>query len=493
MNENQKLTPYFDTLNDYAKSEVLTFTCPGHQRGRGADPKLVALMGAQALRADSAQILGMDDIHQPTGSLKEAQALAAEAYGADRSYFLINGSSSGNHIMILTACNPGEKLILPRNAHKSATGGLIMSGVMPVYIQPEFDGEMQVDHTVTPENVARALKEHPDAKAVFILSPTYYGAAADLKTIIDLVHQAGKIALVDEAWGPHHHFHPELPVSAVEAGADICVNSTHKILSGLSQGSMIHIKGNRVDPGRLAALLRIYLSTSPFCPIMASLDVARMQMATQGLELLDRTLKNAEWARERINQIPGLRAYGKEIIGRPGVHNLDLTRLVITGRPAGFTGYQMEKLLRYDYGIQVEMSDMFNIVVINTIAHQRADLEQLAIALEEMTKRYHGKGDFENLMKNRDSRKPLELPDWAPQHLTPRRAFFGQFKVVPLEESAGEICVEVVTPYPPGIPILCPGEEITQDILDYLMLDLKAGVRIQGPADPTLNTIRVVA
>lgn len=493
MTENQNLTPYFDTLNDYAQSEVLTFTCPGHQRGRGAHPKLVSLMGPQALRADSAQILGMDDIHQPTGPLKEAQELAAQAYGADRSYFLVNGSSSGNHIMILTACNPGEKLILPRNAHKSATGGLILSGVMPVYIQPEFDSEMQVDHTVTPENVEKALKAHPDAKAVFILSPTYYGAAADLKTIIDLIHREDKIALVDEAWGPHHHFHPDLPVSATQAGADICVNSTHKILAGLSQGSMIHLQGHRVDPGRLAALLRISLSTSPFCPIMASLDVARMQMATQGKELLTRTLENANWARERINRIPGLRVYGKEIIGRPGVHNLDLTRLVITGREAGFTGYQLEKILRYDYNIQIEMSDMFNIVVINTIAHQRGDLEQLAIALEGAVKRYEGKGDFENLMKHRDSRKPLELPDWAPQHMTPRRAFFGHYKVVPLEESAGEICAEVVTPYPPGIPLLCPGEEITQDILDYLFLDLKAGVRIQGPADATLNTIRVVA
>lgn len=488
---HQHRTPYFDALLEYVAEGVTSFHCPGHKQGKGVEARFREFLGEHPLAIDLTQVLGTDDLQQPTGVILEAMGLAAEAYGVDQSYFLVNGSSSGNHAMLLAVCNPGDEVILPRNAHKSIASGLIFSGVVPRYMMPEFDEELQVDHTVTVDTVRRALAEHPNARAVMIVSPTYYGATADLAGIAYLCRERGKALLVDEAWGPHLHFHPNLPMSATAAGADLAVNSTHKLLSALSQASMLHYRRGIVDQGRLEAVLRLFLSTSPSCLLIASLDVARMQMATEGEELLDRTISLAEELRGELNTIPGLSCWGREIVGRPGVHDLDPTKLTITARSLGYTGYEIEKIMRYRHSIQLELADLFNTIALITIGTTREEGRKLVDAFRVLAANPTGAPTNGCHNPFREHKK-VKLPDWPPQRLTPREAFVAPHKVIPIREAQGMVSTELVTPYPPGIPIICPGEEISNDIIDYLFVEMEAGSRITGLADPDFNTIRVV-
>src|SRR5579862_9759716 len=319
---DQSRTPYFQALLDYVDSGVQPFHTPGHMQGNGSPNAFREFVGDNILAIDLTPMPGIDDLLQPQESIKEAQELAAEAYGADHTFFLINGSTSGNQCMMMTAVNPGEKIAVPRNSHKSMLGGLVMSGAWPVYMQPEVDEALHMDHCVTSEAVAQTLSEHSDIKAVYVVSPTYYGVAADLESIAAIVHDAGKLLLVDEAWGPHFHFHPALPISATAAGADLCINSTHKMLSAFSQCAMLHQKGDRVRIDRLEAVLKMFLSTSPNLPMVASLDVARKQMAVEGPALLSRTIELAEETRRRINRIEGLYCFGEELQRRNGVYGL---------------------------------------------------------------------------------------------------------------------------------------------------------------------------
>ena len=491
--DDQCSTPYFDALKDYVDSDIITFHVPGHVQGMGAHAKFRSFVKKHGLEADVSQVLGLDDIHQPDSVVKEAQELAAKAYNTDKTYFLINGSSSGNHAMILAVLNPGDKIILPRNVHRSTTGALILSGAVPVYMEPEYDYDMQVDHTVTPETLEKTLQEHPDAKAVFILSPTYYGVSCDIKKMVDIAHKYDKPILVDEAWGPHFHFHPELPMAATDAGADMCINSTHKLVGSMCQASMLHAQGSRIDYGRLETVIRLFLSTSPSCLMVASLDVARMNLATKGRELLDRTLKISREAYDRINEIKGLKAYGRELVGLPGVHAVDETKLTISARDLGYTGYEVEQIFRKQYNIQLEMSELFNVLFLITIGHTQKDVDRIIDACRDVDNwdRNHVMLSKVKLFYKRKN-KPLEQPDWPRQLMTPREAFTAPFEIIPLSESAGRVCSEMITPYPPGIPILRPGDEITRDTVDHITIEMEAGVHIQGPQDPTLKTIRVV-
>ena len=287
---------------------------------------------------------------------------------------------------MMTALNGGEKIALPRNAHKSAMGGLIMSGALPVYMQPEVDESMHMDHTVTPETVRSTLDAHPDVRAVYIVSPTYYGVAADVEGIASLVHQRGLPLLVDEAWGPHFHFHPALPTDALEAGADLCINSTHKMLGSLSQTAMLHRRGDRIPLDRLKAVVKLFLSTSPNLVLVASLDVARKQMATEGRALLSRTIEIAEETRVRLNAIPGVRCFGAEATGMPGVFDFDVTKITITVKGLGYTGYEAEEILRRRYNVQVELADLFNCVALFTIGTTREAADRLVFGVRELAR-----------------------------------------------------------------------------------------------------------
>lgn len=491
---DQSKTPYFSALLEYVDSGVQPFHTPGHMQGHGADRAFREFVGDNILAIDLTPMPGIDDLLQPMESIKEAQELAAEAYGADHTFFLVNGSTSGNQCMMMTAVNPGEKIAVPRNSHKSMLGGLVMSGAQPIYMQPAVDQEMHMDNSVTPETVARTLEEHPDLKAVYLVSPTYYGVAADIVAIERIVHDAGKLLLVDEAWGPHFHFHPALPISATAAGADMCINSTHKMLSAFSQCAMLHQSGDRVRLDRLKAVLKMFLSTSPNLPMVASLDVARMQMATEGAALLSKTIDLAEEVRRRLNDIEGIYCFGEELQGREGVFDLDPTKVTVRVTGLGYTGYEASDILRRRYNIQVELADLFNVVALFTIGTTRDAAERFVNAFEELARDDRPVDMFapSGILEQRLNRGSHHLPAIPPMRMLPREAFLADTEFVPFKDSAGRICAETISPYPPGIPVISPGEEVTEDLIDYLRLELKAGVRIQGPYDDELKNIRVV-
>jgi arginine decarboxylase len=491
---DQHRTPYFQALLDYVDAGVLPFHTPGHIQGTGMDLAFREFVGDNICAIDLTPMPGIDDLLQPMESIKEAQQLAAAAWGADNTFFLINGSTSGNQCMMMAAVNPGEKIAVPRNSHKSMLGGLVMSGAEPVYMRPEVDAELRMDHCVTPETVAATLREHPEIVAVYLVSPTYYGVAADLQSIERIAHDAGKLLLVDEAWGPHFHFHAALPISATAAGADLCINSTHKMLSAFSQCAMLHQKGPRVRLDRLKAVLKMFLSTSPNLPMVASLDVARKQMATEGAALLSRTIELAQETRERLNAIPGIYCFGEELQGRAGIFDLDPTKITVTVKGLGYTGYEASEILRRRYNIQVELADLFNIVALFTIGTTRDAAQRLVDALGELARGERELDMFapSGILEQRLKRGTFHLPAVPPMRMRPREAFLADTELVKFRESKGRICAETITPYPPGIPVIAPGEELTPDIIDYLRLELKAGVRIQGPYDDKLRTIRVV-
>jgi arginine decarboxylase len=490
---DQTKAPYFQALLDYVEAGVLPFHTPGHIQGNGMDRSFREFIGDNICAIDLTPMPGIDDLLQPTDAIKEAQELAAEAYGADRTFFLINGSTSGNQCMMMTALNPGEKIAVPRNSHKSMVGGLVMSGAHPIYMAPEVDNELHMDHCVTPETVARTIEQHPDLKAIYIVSPTYYGVAADLVSIATITHEAGMMLLVDEAWGPHFKFHPALPISATEAGADMCINSTHKMLSAFSQCAMLHQIGDRVRVDRLKSVLKMFLSTSPNLPMVASLDVARRQMAVEGAALLSRTISLAEDTRRRINQIEGLYCLGEELQGRNGVFDLDPTKIAVTVKGLGYTGYEASELLRRRYNIQVELADLFNVVALFTIGTTDDAAERLIAAFEDMARddrrfdQFAPSGILEHRLKTSYS-----MPSIPPMRMLPRDAFLADTELVKFSASKGRICAETISPYPPGIPVISPGEELTKDIIEYLKLEIKAGVRIQGPYDDQLKKVRVV-
>ena len=491
---DQNRTPYFDVLLDYVDSGVIPFHTPGHMQGHGMDPAFREFVGDNVLAIDLTQIRGLDDLLQPEEAIDEAQKLAAEAYGADHSFFLINGSTSGNQIMMMAACNPGEEIALPRNSHKSAMGGLIMSGVRPVYMQPEVDESLHMDHTVTPETVRRTLREHPGIRAVYVVSPTYYGVAADLRGIAEVAHEHGVPLLVDEAWGPHFHFHPDLPMDALEAGADLCINSTHKMLGSMSQTAMLHHRGPRIPIDRLKAVVKLFLSTSPNLVLVASLDVARRQMATQGRALLDTTIARANDIRKRLNEIDRVYCFGEELRGRPGVFDLDPTKITITVKELGYTGYEAEEILRRRYNVQCELADLFNSLALITIGTTQQAADRLVYGVSELAREDRPIDVFSpsGVLERRLSTGTYNLPKIPPVVMLPREAFLAPTEFVPFKQSVGRICAEVITPYPPGIPVLSPGEEITREVVDYLKLELDAGVRMQGPYDSELRRIRVV-
>lgn len=486
----QAKAPFFDALRAYLDKDMVAFHTPGHKYGQGIDPEFLALTGRNMFRIDLCELPEVDNLHDPEHVIKESQELAADAYGADHSFFLVNGSTCGNNTMVLSVCDPGEKILIPRNVHKSVIGGILLSGAIPAYIQPTWDKEMGIDHGITPAAVEQAILENRDAKALLLVRPTYYGVTCDIKAIADICHRYNKPLLVDEAHGPHLHFHPELPMSALEAGADLVVQSTHKIIAGMTQSSMFHVREGFIDVQRVRKVLQILQSTSPSYVLMASLDTARRQMALHGRELLAHALEISEWARKALNEIPGIYCFGKEKAGQPGIFDLDLTKLTINVSGLGVSGFDCIDLLNEEYNIQSEMATLTNILQIVTFANTREDMERLVNAMADISEKIHRNGIPEQM-------KPLvqhtDLPDLPQAVLTPREAFYAKTERVPFSQSAGRICTEIVSPYPPGIPILVPGERITQELVDYLRLVNAHGGFINGPEDIRLNTIKVVA
>jgi arginine decarboxylase len=467
--DEQLRTPLFDAMVALAESRKVSFHTPGHKSGKGISTRFRKFVGPKIFSIDLTTLDEVDSLHKPRGVIKEAQELAAKAYGADRSYFLVNGTTGGNHAMILAACNPGEKLLLPRNAHKSVLAGIILSGVQPVFFKAGWDDRLKVMRNVTFEETRKAIDDNPGAQAVFLTSPNYYGLCADLDKIIPYAHEKGMMVLVDEAHGPHLRFHPKLPPSAVDLGADLCVQSTHKIIGGMTQASMLHARGTRIDLSMLTNVLRFVQTTSPSYILMASLDLARMQMATEGEKLLDKAIRLAQEARTKINKIPGLFCFGEEDVGV-----FDTTKLTIEVGDLGVSGYQVSQLLNTNHGIQVEMADEFHVLVIVSIGDRRDDLARLVQALRDISSGFSGRPKSAKL----EGLSPSFIENEVT--LTPREAFFADHDYVALEESDGRISSEIVTVYPPGIPVLIPGERIQADTITYLRKMLELGATVDG-------------
>lgn len=475
--------PFAAALRRYASCGARAFHTPGHKQGRGASEALRALLTPEGLAADVSLMDELDDLYAPQTFLKQAQDAAARLYGADGTQFFVNGTTGAIHAMLLAALRPGDAVVVPRNAHRSVLGGLILSGARPVYVLPEYDEGLGVASAVSPAAVEAALRACPEARAVLAVHPTYYGLASDLRRIAALAHARGALLLADEAHGAHLKFSAALPEQALDAGADMAAQSTHKLLGSLTQTSMLHWQGPRVSASSVRAASALVQSTSPNQLLLASLDAARAQMERAGAPLVGRAVRLAAQARERINGIEGLYCFGEERLAQMGAHELDGTKLTVTVRGLGASGAQAEAFLRERHGIRAELADPHNVLFLLTYADEAPEVEALVAALADMAARLGRAGG--------GPRKHLrpKLPELA---LSPREAFFAAAETVAFDAAAGRVSAETVTFYPPGIPALCPGERIGAAEIEYCRAMQAAGCKVVGPADVSLEKIGVV-
>ena len=481
---NQDKTPLLDTLLAHARRKVTSFHTPGHKNGKGVDQKLTSYVGKELFSLDVTVFPEVDSLHDPTGPIKKAQTLMAQAYGVEQSFFLVNGSSVGNMAMIMSACRPGESIIISRNAHKSTLGGIVLSGVWPLWVQPTVDQNLDILFDSTPEQIEKTLKQYPEAKAVFVTSPTYNGVTTNLKKIAEICHARGKVLLVDEAHGAHLHFHSNFPMDAIKSGADLVVQSTHKTLSAISQGSALHFNSKILDINRVKRIISMLQTTSPNYLTLASIDLARWQMMSQGEKILDRLIQNTERARTEINHLKHFTCLTRaEIQGRG--FDLDLTKLTINVTRTGYAGQHISEILARDFNIQVDAADLFNLIAITGTGTDRQDLDNLVHALQQID--HMKQGEAQNWV--------LNIPSLSTELvMNPRDVFLlYRSKRVPLRKAIGHISAQPLTPYPPGIPVLIPGERVTLEIGEYLEDLTERAVRVSGQEAEALRTVRVVA
>jgi len=486
--QSQARTPLLDALWECANKQHAPFYTPGHKQGQGISQKLVDCFGAAVFRLDLPELAELDNLFTSQGVIQEAQELAAAAFGAERTWFLVNGSTCGVEAAILATCAPGDKIILPRSVHQSAIAALILSGAIPVFVHPEYDPILDLAHSITPNGVAVALEQHPDAKAVMMVYPTYYGVCGDVAAIAQLAHQHGIPLLVDEAHGSHFAFHPDLPTPALASGADLTVQSIHKVLGAMTQASMLHVQGSRIDTDRLSKSLQLLQSTSPSYLLLASLDAARQQMALQGEQLMSRTLQLADAARTQISQIPGLSVL-EPIVPTPGFVTLDQTRLTVTVSGLGLTGFESDEILNQQLSVTAELPSLQHLTFIISLGNTEADITALVQAFTTLSKEYRRNSNNVSIPIDE---KGTQIADTYLRLISPRDAFFSQTETLPVAHSCDRISAELVCPYPPGIPVLMPGEAITKAALNYLQQIQAMGGFISGCADTSLNTLKVV-
>ncbi len=473
---SQYETPLFSGLLEHAKKNPVQFHIPGHKKGTGIDPEFRNFIGDNALSIDLINISPLDDLHQPKGIIKQAQDLAAEAFGADHTFFSVQGTSGAIMTMVMAVCGPDDKIIVPRNVHKSVMSAIVFSGAIPVFIHPEIDENLGISHGITNDSVEKALQQHPDAKGVLVINPTYFGISADLKKIVEIAHSHNVPVLVDEAHGAHIHFHDELPLSAMQAGADMAATSVHKLGGSMTQSSILNVKDGLVSAKRVQSILSMLTTTSTSYLLLASLDVARKRLATEGRELIDKTIKLSQSIRKQINEIEHLYCVGEEILGSKATFGYDPTKLIISVKDLGISGFEVEKWLREKYNIEVELSDLYNILCIISPGDTEREANILVKALQELA---------DECEHRTEKIVPLQvlLPDIPLLALTPRDAFYAETETIPFEESEGRIIAEFIMVYPPGIPIFIPGEIITKENLHYIRENLEVGLPVQGPED----------
>lgn len=477
--------PLFSTLIRHAEKNPVQFHIPGHKKGVGMDPEFRNFIGDNALSIDLINIAPLDDLHQPKGVIEEAQRLAADAFKADHTFFSVQGTSSVIMTMIMAVCNEGDKIIIPRNVHKSVLSAIIFAGAKPIFLKPVRDPNYGIDHGVTTRSVRRALEKHPDAKAVLVINPTYFGICANLKEIVDLVHSYNIPVLVDEAHGALIGFHCKLPMSAMEAGADMAATSVHKLGGSMTQSSILNVKEGRVNPKRVQTFFSMLTTTSTSYILLASLDAARRNLALHGEAIAEECIRLSNYARERINEIPGLHCFGREILGEGATYDMDPTKLTIHVRELGITGYDAENWLRDNHNIEVELSDLYNILCFITPGDNVGTVKILLSALRELSEENYNVRTARELIV-------LETPPIPQLTLSPRDAFYGDTEVIPFRESADRIIAEFIYVYPPGIPILLPGEVISQENIDYIVDHVEVGLPVKGPEDRSIEFVKVI-
>ena len=478
--DRQKSAPIYEALERFRSSRVVPFDVPGHKRGRG-NPELVNLLGEKCLGLDVNSMKPLDNLGHPVSVIRRAEELTAEAFGAAHAFLMVNGTTSSVQSMILSVCRANDKIILPRNIHKSVINALVLCGAVPVYAETKVDHRIGIALGVSVEEMRRVIEENPDAKAVFLNNPTYYGICSDIKAIVEMAHEKGMKALADEAHGTHLYFGEGLPLSGIAAGADMAAVSMHKSGGSLTQSSIM-LCGPDMDADYVRQIINLTQTTSASYLLLSSLDISRRNLALRGKDAFARVKRMAEYARNEINGIGGYYAYGRELVNGDSVYDYDVTKLSVYTQGIGLTGIEVYDLLRDEYDIQIEFGDIGNILAYISIGDRIRDIERLVGALEDIRHRYE--------------RDPGSLycgefiqPE---QILTPQKAFYSVKKSLPLEQTKGEICGELVMCYPPGIPILTPGERISKEIIEYILYAREKGCSLQGMLDPGCETLQIL-
>ena len=477
MGTDQTKTPLIDALKNFDKISPAYFCIPSHHRGKGASSSFTEVFGKTVLKYDLTETPLTDDLHEADGAIKEAESLASELFGSDRTFFLVNGTTCANEAMIISSVCEGEKILVARNCHKSVLMGLIISGASPVYIEPEISGVFSAFGSISPEKVKLAFKNHPDIKAFILTSPTYYGIGSDLQKIADICHSHGALLLVDEAHGSHFAFSDKLPKTALSCGADMVSQSTHKTLNSMTQSSMLHVKGSLVDISKVDAALKIVQSTSPSYILMASLDAARQNAALNGSTAVCRMLDITSYIRSTLSSIDGVSC--PENVDGNEVFSFDKTRIVFSVK--GISGFYLSEILFEKYNICCEMADNYNVVSIIGSSDSYEDADRLINAVKEIA-----------ATVNSGKIKEFSLPHRPPMAMTPRKAFFAKSTRTNFKDSVGKVSAEMIAPYPPGIPVIYPGEVITEEIYEFISEAIKDGRHIHGFSDKSMETIKII-
>lgn len=477
---DQTRAPIYEALEEFRKMRVVPFDVPGHKRGRG-NPELARLLGETCVRMDVNSMKPLDNLCHPVSVIREAEELAAEAFGAAHAFLMVGGTTSAVQSMVLSVVKRGEKIILPRNVHRSVMGALVLCGAIPVYVNPECDDRLGIPLGMRLEEVERAIRENPEAKAVLVNNPTYYGICSDLRGIVELAHRHGMLCLADEAHGTHFYFHEDLPVSAMEAGADMAAVSMHKSGGSLTQSSLL-LTGPAVHPGYVHQIINLTQTTSASYLLLSSLDIARRNLALRGRAEFGRVMDMARYARAEINAIGGYYAFGRELINGGSVYDFDETKLSVNTLDVGLAGIEVYDLLRDEYDIQIEFGDLGNILAYLSIGDRPREIERLVSALSEVRRRF-GKSKA-GLMRQEYIEPQVDV--------SPQDAFYADKESLPIDETEGRVCSEFVMCYPPGIPILAPGERITRQILDYIHYAKAKGCSMTGPEDADILRLNVL-
>lgn len=476
----QKKAPIYEALEQFRKMRVVPFDVPGHKHGRG-NPELVKLLGQQCVGIDVNSMKPLDNLCHPISVIKEAEELAAEAFHASYAFLMVGGTTSSVQSMILSCCKRGDKIILPRNVHRSVINALVLCGAKPIYVNPDVDHHLGIALGMKVSQVEQAIKDNPDAVAVFVNNPTYYGICSDLKTIVTMAHEYQMKVLVDEAHGTHFYFGENLPISAMDAGADMASVSMHKSGGSLTQSSLLLV-GEHMNVGYVRQIINLTQTTSGSYLLLSSLDISRRNLALRGKEEFQKVMDLAEYAREEIEKIGGYNVFSKALINGNSVYDFDSTKLAIHTLDIGLAGIEVYDILRDEYDIQIEFGDLGNILAYLSIGDRKQEVERLVSALADIKRRYQ---------KNRTGLLSQEYI--TPKVImTPQDSFYAEKESLKLEDTVGRICSEFVMCYPPGIPILSPGEEITQKILDYILYAKKKGCSMTGPEDAKIEHLNVI-